>query len=52
MSCDKWKIFYLHYYNNCGRKAFQCGDILQEASTHKIAWPLDGVVIWGHLTPN
>ena len=48
-SHDKLKT-YLRFYNACGHKTYQGGDILQEAPTYKFAWPLNEVVMVDNVT--
>ena len=38
------------YYQNAYGQQIQGGDMLRGAFTHKHAWNLNGVVLWGHLT--
>ena len=40
----------LHFHNTYGYNIYQCDDTLQGAPTHKFAWPLNEVIIWGHMT--
>ena len=47
-SRDKLKT-YLHYRNADGHKIYECGDKLPQAPTRKFAWPLNEVVISGHV---
>ena len=44
------KLKNLHHTNAYSSKTYQGGDILQEAHTHKFAWPFNVVVIWGQMT--
>ena len=43
-------IFPLNYQNAYGHRTFQDGDIPWGASTHKFAWHINKVVLWGHVT--
>ena len=48
--CFWWSIFPLNYQNAYDHQTFQGGDILRGAFTHKYAWHLNGVILWGHMT--
>ena len=37
------------YQNVYGHQTLQGGDMLQGALTHKYAWKLNGVLLWGHI---
>ena len=41
---------YLHYDNAYRHKTYQGRDILQGAPANKFAWPLNEVVMGGHVT--
>ena len=43
-------FFSYNYQNTYDHQTFQGGDILRGAFTHKYAWHLNGVVLWGHVT--
>ena len=43
------KHFSSYYQNAYGHQTFQSGDMLRGALTHKYAWDLNGVVMWGHV---
>ena len=44
------KHFSSYYQNAYGHQTLQGGDMLRGALTHKYAWHLNGVVLWGHVT--
>ena len=44
------KHFSSYYQNAYGHQILQIGDMLRGALTHKYAWHLNGVVLWGHVT--
>ena len=48
-SRDRLKTLHLHYRNAYGHKIYQSDDILQEAPTHKFAWSVNKMVMWGHV---
>lgn len=48
-SRDKLKT-YLHYHNEYGHQTCQGGKILREAPSRKLAWLLDKVALWSHVT--
>ena len=45
-SRDKLKILKLHYLNTYDHKTWQDGDLRYAASTHKVTWPYNHVVLW------
>ena len=47
---DKLKTLHLYYHNDYGHKNYRCANMLQGAPTHKFAWHLSEVIIWGHAT--
>ena len=49
-SSDKLKTLYLHHDNVDDHKTYQCSDITQGAPTHRLAWPHNEAVMWGHVT--
>ena len=49
MSRDKLKTLTLLCHHAYGHEACQGDEILWRASTHKFAWPLNDVVLLGHV---
>ena len=43
------KPLYLHYHNAYGHKTYKGGDMSRGTTTRKFAWPLNKVVMRGHL---
>ena len=44
------KHFSSYYQNGYGQQTLQGGDMLRRALTHRYAWHLRRVVLWGHVT--
>ena len=47
---DKLKPLYLHYHNIYGHKTWQDGDLPLVASTHKVKWPYNHLVLRDDVT--
>ena len=43
------KPLYLHYHDAYGHKTYKGGDMSRGTITHKFAWPLNKVVMRGHM---
>ena len=49
-SREKLDLLYLYNHKAYGHQTWQGGDLLWEASFHKVTWPFDQVVLEGYLT--
>ena len=48
-SCDELKSLYIHYHGAYGHQTRQDSNSFWWAPAHKVTWPFNHVLFWGHV---